>query len=194
MEGVGGAGSARIAWGVRRGARAILPSTILVLALAIFCTAGASSPIMLTSGMTLEFSFVSTANGGEGNGEDSFAYLPDSGSHARRSQHGQGVCATGFAQRGSQREVPAAGWGRVPHFYYPEWRASLAPGGVPLPIRPAAEDGLIEIQLEAGRRNIALTLEPSLAEKLGWSLSGFSVLVLGFLLLRLRRFHESSGA
>ncbi|MDO8347229.1 MAG: YfhO family protein [Rugosibacter sp.] len=91
-------------------------------------------------------------------------------------------------------DMPAAGWARVPHFYYPEWRASLAPGGVPLPIRPAAEDGLIEIQLEAGRRNIVLTLEPSLAEKLGWGLSGFSVLVLGFLLLRLRRSNESAGA
>lgn len=91
-------------------------------------------------------------------------------------------------------DMPAAGWARVPHFYYPEWCASLAPAGMPLPIRPAADDGLIEIQLEAGRRNIVLTLEPSLAEKLGWSLSGFSFLVLRFLLLRLRRSHESAGA
>ncbi len=75
-------------------------------------------------------------------------------------------------------DMPAAGWVKLPHFYYPGWRAVTVASATPLPIRPSAE-GLLEVKTAAGRQKIVLELETGIAEWMGWGISGFSIGLLG---------------
>jgi hypothetical protein len=88
-------------------------------------------------------------------------------------------------------DMPAPGWVKLPHFYYPEWRSSVDNTDMLLPIRPSALDGLIEVKLEAGRQKIILELGTSVAERIGWWISGFSLLLICFLALRLLVLHKT---
>lgn len=88
-------------------------------------------------------------------------------------------------------DMPAPGWVKLPHFYYPEWRSSVDNTGMLLPIRPSALDGLMEVKLEAGRQKIILELGTSMAERIGWWISGFSLLLICFLALRLLVLHKT---
>jgi len=76
-------------------------------------------------------------------------------------------------------DMPAEGWVKLPHFYYPEWRAVTGEPAIRLPIRPSAPEGLLEVKTAAGRHKIVLELVPSLAERVGWGISGLSVGLLG---------------
>lgn len=84
-------------------------------------------------------------------------------------------------------DIPVAGWVKLPHFYYPGWRATVGDPVTQLPIRPSIPEGLIEVKIEPGRHEIVLELMTSMAEKIGWAISGFSVFVFGWFAFRLFR-------
>ena len=80
--------------------------------------------------------------------------------------------------------MPAEGWVKVPHFYYPGWRAVTVESGARLAVRPSIPEGLLEINARAGRHEIIIELVTSMTEWAGWAISGSSIGLLGFIAYR----------
>jgi hypothetical protein len=76
-------------------------------------------------------------------------------------------------------DMPAAGWVKLHHFYYPGWRAVTSEAATELPVRPSIPEGLIEVKAGPGSQTIVLELATSMAEWAGWGISGFSIGLLG---------------
>lgn len=82
----------------------------------------------------------------------------------------------------------------VSQFYYPKWQASLVPDGKPLPIEAVLPQGLIQVQVPPGHRQIRLEIPRGLDEQIGNWLSALGVLVCGALCVSgLVRGHAHSG-
>lgn len=83
-------------------------------------------------------------------------------------------------------DLTTKSWVRLPHFYYPEWRATTSESTTPLPVRPSNPEGLLEVHVKAGEHRVSLELIPSKAERIGWIISGLSGLIfLGLCAYRL---------
>lgn len=78
-------------------------------------------------------------------------------------------------------DIPAEGWVKLPHFYYPGWRAMTGSPATQLPLRPLVQEGLLEVSVKPGRHEIVLELMTSRAEWIGWAISSVSVVLLGLL-------------
>ncbi len=87
-------------------------------------------------------------------------------------------------------DTPAEGWVKLPHFYYPGWRAMTGSPATQLPLRPSVQEGLLEVSVKPGRHEIVLELVTSMAEWIGWAISGVSVVLLGLLTFRAFRRRE----
>jgi hypothetical protein len=76
-------------------------------------------------------------------------------------------------------EIPQATTVRVSQWYFPGWRAKAL--GRNLIVHPTWPEGLIEIQVPAGKYELVLRLESLWPEKLGWSLAlvGWVVILSG---------------
>lgn len=81
-------------------------------------------------------------------------------------------------------DTPAEGWVKLPHFYYPGWRAMTGSPATQLPLRPSVQEGLLEVSVKPGRHEIVLELVTSMAEWIGWAISGVSLVLLGLLTFR----------
>lgn len=81
-------------------------------------------------------------------------------------------------------DMPAEGWVKLPHFYYPGWRAVTGEPTTQLPVRPSTPEGLIEVNAGPGRQEILLELVTSKAERVGYGISGFSIALLGVFAFR----------
>ena len=86
-------------------------------------------------------------------------------------------------------DMPAEGWVKLPHFYYPGWRAVTGEPATQLPVRPSTPEGLIEVNAGPGRQEILLELVTSGAERIGYGISGFSIALLGVFAFRAFRRH-----
>jgi hypothetical protein len=73
------------------------------------------------------------------------------------------------------------GWIMINQFYYPLWQAESIGDHSRLPVRPAMPDGLLEVQVQPGTKNIQVDLPTSSSERLGcWlSLIGLLICLLG---------------
>lgn len=102
--------------------------------------------------------------------------------HVKSLGRGQGTAT--ILSRSPRRivmavDMPAAGWVKLPHFYYPGWRAVTIVPATQLTIRPSVPEGLLEIKIGPGRQEVVLELATSMAEWMGWGISGFSIGLLG---------------
>lgn len=86
-------------------------------------------------------------------------------------------------------DMSAEGWVKLPHFYYPGWRAVTGEPATQLPVRPSTPEGLIEVNAGPGRQEILLELVTSRAERIGYGISGFSIALLGVFAFRVFRQH-----
>lgn len=89
-------------------------------------------------------------------------------------------------------DMPAEGWVKMPHFYYPGWRAASGNPASQLPVRPSVPEGLLEVKTASGRHEIALELVTSPAEWIGWGISGLSIALLGLFARRTFRQQRNS--
>jgi hypothetical protein len=74
-------------------------------------------------------------------------------------------------------DMPAEGWVKLPHFYYPGWRAVASDAAAVLPLRPSIPEGLLEVKAGAGSQTIMLELVASKEEWIGRGISAFSILL-----------------
>lgn len=89
-------------------------------------------------------------------------------------------CGTSSPPAESPSE-PSCGLLMVSQFYYPKWQARLVPEGEPLPIEAVLPQGLIQVQVPPGHRQIRLEIPRGLDEQIGNWLSALGVLVCGAL-------------
>lgn len=80
--------------------------------------------------------------------------------------------------------MPAEGWVKLQHFYYPGWRVVTSESATQLPVRPSIPEGLLEVKIELGTHEIVLELVASRAEWIGWVISGLSMGLIGLLASR----------
>jgi hypothetical protein len=66
-----------------------------------------------------------------------------------------------------QTDCAACGPLVVKQFYYPEWKARLAPSGQVLPICAELPQGLLQVQVPPGSNRIQLEIPDGLAERMG---------------------------
>lgn len=76
-------------------------------------------------------------------------------------------------------DMPAEGWVKLPHFYYPGWRAVAGEATSALPVRPSTPEGLIEVKAGRGSQTIVLELVAAKEEWIGRGVSAFSILLFG---------------
>lgn len=109
--------------------------------------------------------------------------LPDSLTRIRTAYLHQEPGSATILARSPRRllvavDMNAEGWIRLPHFYYPGWRATAGESAPPLPVRPSSPEGLLEVRIGSGGHRIFLELIPGTAERMGWIVSGLSGLIL----------------
>jgi hypothetical protein len=88
-------------------------------------------------------------------------------------------------------DIPTEGWVKLPHFYYPGWRAVDSATSARLSLRPSKQEGLIELKAGPGQHRVVLELEPGMAERVGWGISGLSMGLFALLAFRAFRPAES---
>jgi hypothetical protein len=74
---------------------------------------------------------------------------------------------------------PEGGCVMVNQFYYPDWRARFTDSAAPLKLRPALPEGLVEIHVPPGNREVRLEIPVSRAERWGSWVSAFCLLACG---------------
>lgn len=84
-------------------------------------------------------------------------------------------------------DMPAEGWVKLPHFYYPGWRAVTGEAATALPVRPSTPEGLLEVKAGRDSQTVVLELVASTAEWIGWGISAFSIGLFGLLAVRVFR-------
>lgn len=85
-------------------------------------------------------------------------------------------------------DMPAEGWVKLQHFYYPGWRAVTGSPASPLPVRPSMPEGLLEVKAGQGNHEVVLELATSIEEWIGRGISGISVVLFALFACRsLRR-------
>jgi hypothetical protein len=89
-------------------------------------------------------------------------------------------------------DMPAEGWVKLPHFYYPGWRAVDSEAATELPVRPSIPKGLIEVKAGPGSQTIVLELVASKEEWVGRGISVFSIGLFGVFVFRAFRKQESA--
>jgi len=72
---------------------------------------------------------------------------------------------------------------QIGQFYYPAWRAKLAPGGTEIPLRATSPGGLMEISLPPGKNNVEVELPRGWSEQIGPWVSLVSLILVGVLAL-----------
>ena len=73
----------------------------------------------------------------------------------------------------------------VNQYYYPRWTASVY-GGLPLAIKPAMPEGLLEIEVPPGNHEVLLSIPATPAERVGCWISAVTAL-LGMVLAGRKR-------
>jgi hypothetical protein len=74
----------------------------------------------------------------------------------------------------------------INQFYYPSWQALLVPSAQRLVTKPAMPEGLVEVLVPAGQEQISLDIGIEPAERIGFWISGLSV-VLSLILIWTRK-------
>jgi hypothetical protein len=74
----------------------------------------------------------------------------------------------------------------INQFYYPSWQALLVPSAQRLVTKPAMPEGLVEVRVPAGQEQISLDIGIEPAERIGFWISGLSV-VLSLILIWTRK-------
>jgi hypothetical protein len=84
-----------------------------------------------------------------------------------------------------QTDSPTGGWVEINQFYYPGWTASAETIRL-LEIKTVLPEGLMEVQVPAGRQAIRVELPPVTGERAGEWISLASLLLCGFVAWRIK--------
>jgi hypothetical protein len=83
-----------------------------------------------------------------------------------------------------QTDSQRGGWVMINQFYYPAWTASLVGGGPPLEIKAAMPEGLLEVNVPPGHKQVRIEIPIGPAERIGDWISVTCALLSALLLYR----------